>query len=105
MKTKDDKLSVLTEDEKTSEKFAAELPKKRVYCFFKRTFDIIISLLGLIILLVPLLILSLIIVIDSPGASPIYVQKRHGKNGKVFNFYKIPHCYHQPTNPINHNYP
>ena len=89
MKTKDDKLSVAAEDEKASEKFAAELPKKRAYRFFKRMFDIIISLIGLIILLVPLLILSLIIVIDNPGASPIYVQKRHGKNGKIFKFYKL----------------
>ena len=38
---------------------------------------------------VPLLIISLIIVIDSPGASPIYVQERVGKNGKIFKFYKF----------------
>jgi len=89
MKTKDDKLSVLTEDEKASEKVETALPKKRVYCFFKRVFDILISLIGLIILFVPLLILLLVIVIDSPGASPIYVQERHGKNGKIFKFYKL----------------
>lgn len=62
---------------------------KKIYNFFKRGFDIFCSSIGLIILLVPLLIISLIIVIDSPGASPIYSQKRIGKNGKSFNFYKF----------------
>jgi len=62
---------------------------KTVYCFFKRSLDIIVSLLGLIVLIVPFLIISLIIVIDSPGASPIYVQKRIGKNKKTFKFYKF----------------
>ncbi len=65
------------------------VPRKPVYGFLKRCCDIVISLLGMIILLVPMLIMALIIVIDSPGASPIYVQKRVGKNGKVFNFYKF----------------
>ncbi len=39
--------------------------------------------------MIPMLIIAIIIVIDSPGASPIYVQKRVGKNGKEFNFYKF----------------
>lgn len=63
--------------------------KKPVYCFFKRVFDVMISALGLVVLFVPLIILSVIILIDSPGASPIFVQKRVGKNGRVFNFYKF----------------
>ena len=66
-----------------------QVEEKKVYCFFKRVFDIVCSVLGLIILLLPLLIISLIIVIDSPGASPIYVQERVGKNGKRFKFYKF----------------
>lgn len=36
-----------------------------------------------------MLIVALIIVIDSPGASPIYVQTRVGKGGKEFKFYKF----------------
>lgn len=63
--------------------------KKTIYSFFKRAFDIVSSLLGLILLLAPLLIIALIIVIDSPGASPIYVQERVGKNGHKFKFYKF----------------
>lgn len=63
--------------------------KKPVYSFFKRCFDVVFSLLGLVVLFVPLLIVALIIVIDSPGASPIYVQDRIGKNGRKFRFYKF----------------
>ncbi len=36
-----------------------------------------------------MLIISLIIFIDSPGASPIFMQKRVGKNGKEFTFFKF----------------
>ena len=67
----------------------AYIESKPCYDFFKRLFDIICSFLCLIILLVPLIILGLIIVIDSPGDFPIYVQKRVGKGGREFNFYKF----------------
>ena len=63
--------------------------KKPIYQFFKRLFDIVLSVLGLIVLFLPLVIVCLIIMIDSPGASPIYVQDRIGKNGKRFRFYKF----------------
>ena len=62
---------------------------KPLYDISKRCFDIVFSALAIIVLFVPLLIIALIIVIDSPGASPIFVQKRVGKDGKVFNFYKF----------------
>lgn len=65
------------------------IPKKVVYGFFKRFFDIVFSVLPLIILFVPMLIVAFIIVIDCPGASPIYIQTRVGKNGKEFKFYKF----------------
>lgn len=73
--------------DKTVEQFYIE--KKSTYSFFKRCFDIVCSFLGLVILFVPLLIVALIIVIDSPGASPIYIQERIGKNGRKFKFYKF----------------
>ena len=63
--------------------------KKPLYAFFKRVFDIVFSVIGMVVLFVPLLIISLIIVIDSPGASPLYVQERVGKNGRKFRFYKL----------------
>lgn len=53
-----------------------------------RLFDIIFSLLTLIILLPLFLIFSLLIVINSKG--PVfYIQKRVGKNGKLFNLIKF----------------
>lgn len=63
--------------------------RKPVYSFFKRFFDILLSVLGLVVLFIPLLIIGLIIVIDSPGASPIYTQTRVGKGGRKFTFYKF----------------
>lgn len=63
--------------------------KKPIYTFLKRCFDIVCSIIGLVMLFVPLLIVALIVVIDSPGASPIYVQERIGKNGRRFKFYKL----------------
>lgn len=68
---------------------AIEIPKKPVYDFLKRCFDIISSIIGLIVLFVPLVIIGIIVVIDSPGGSPIYVQQRIGKGGKPFKFYKL----------------
>ena len=65
------------------------IKRKPIYAFFKRAFDIVCSIIGLTMLLLPLLIVSLIIVIDSPGASPICVQERIGKNGRKFKFYKF----------------
>lgn len=63
--------------------------KKPVYSFFKRLFDVVFSFICLLILLVPMAVIALVIVIDSPGASPIYMQERVGKNGKKFKFYKF----------------
>ncbi len=65
------------------------IQEKPFYNFIKRCFDIIMTLIAVILLLVPMLIVALIIVIDSPGASPVYVQKRVGKNGREFKFYKF----------------
>lgn len=55
---------------------------KPVYGFFKQLVDIVGDFTGLVVLFVPLLIVALIVVIDSPGASPIYVQERVGKDGR-----------------------
>lgn len=87
--------SVKVEDGAVKDNLIFVAPKP-VYSFFKRVFDILLSFIALCVLLVPLLILALVIYIDSPGASPIYVQERVGKNGKPFKFYKfrsmIPHA-------------
>ena len=77
---------VLEEEEKESR---VVVEAKPVYSFFKRVFDVLASFLGLILLIGPLLLIALIIWIDSPGASPVYVQERVGKDGRRFKFYKF----------------
>lgn len=56
--------------------------------FFKRFFDIIISLVGLIICLIPMGIIAIAIKIDSKGPV-LFKQKRIGYKGKVFNILKF----------------
>lgn len=61
----------------------------RVYWRVRRAQDVVLSLLALIILTIPMLLVALVIVIDSPGASPIFVQERVGRNGKPFRFFNL----------------
>lgn len=65
-----------------------KLSKKPFYFFFKRIFDIIASFVAIILLAIPMLIISVIIVIDSPGGA-IYKQDRLGLGGKNFTLYKF----------------
>lgn len=58
------------------------------YLAVKRLADIVCALAGLILLAAPMLILSAIIVIDSPGPA-IFRQERLGKNGKTFMILKF----------------
>ncbi len=58
------------------------------YLILKRAMDVMCGFIGLIALIIPCLIISLIIVLDSNG-SPLYVQERLGKHGKVFKLYKF----------------
>ena len=62
--------------------------EKPVYESLKRLFDIFVSLLALAVLLVPMAIVALLIVLDSPG-SPIYSQVLLGKEEKPFTLYKF----------------
>ena len=71
------------------EEIDVNLKSNDTYIILKRGFDIIASILGLIVLFLPLLVIALIIFIDSSGASPIFVQERIGKDGKKFKFYKF----------------
>ena len=65
------------------------LANKQAYWVIRRAQDIFFSALALIVLLIPMLIVALLIVIDSPGASPIFTQIRIGRDGKSFRFYKF----------------
>ena len=65
------------------------LNKARHYWIWRRSQDIVLSVLALLILWPWMLLIAIIIVIDSPGASPIFAQKRVGRDGKKFTFYKF----------------
>ena len=56
--------------------------------FFKRFFDILIALLGLIIAAIPMLFIAIAIKLNSKGPV-IFKQERVGKKGKVFKIYKF----------------
>ncbi len=65
-----------------------KIKMKPVYYFFKRLFDFICALLGIILLSWLMLIIAVLVKCTSKG--PIfYVSDRVGKNGRVFRFYKF----------------
>ena len=66
--------------------------KKPVYDFFKRVFDIVFSLVAIVVLSPIMLVIAAAIMIDDFG-NPIFVQKRVGKNGAVFNMLKFRSMY------------
>lgn len=65
-----------------------ELPKRPVYCAFKRILDIIISTCGLIVLLLPMTMIGIAVRCTSKGRA-LYFQSRLGKNGKEFQIIKF----------------
>lgn len=56
--------------------------------FLKRLFDIILSVIGIVICFIPMLIIAIAIKIDSPGPV-IFKQKRLGYKGKVYEIWKF----------------
>lgn len=65
------------------------LRNARGYWAVRRLQDIVLSVVSLLILWPFFLVVALIIVLDSPGASPIFSQTRVGRDGKEFTFYKF----------------
>lgn len=61
---------------------------QKIYLVFKRLFDILSSLLAIIVLSPLLLIISIIIKLDSKGPI-LFKQKRIGKNKKIFKIWKF----------------
>lgn len=69
-------------------KYYSVLKKRRVGLFFKRAFDLVVSVLALIILSPVYLILAIAIKLDSPG--PVfYRQERVTQYGKHFRIHKF----------------
>ncbi len=62
--------------------------RKPIYSFIKRLFDVLLSLIA-ILLLSWLFILLMIIIPFSVKASPIFGHKRYGRNGKIIKVWKF----------------
>jgi undecaprenyl-phosphate galactose phosphotransferase len=60
----------------------------KIFYIFKKITDIILTIIGLLILLPFLILISVLIKIESKGPI-LFAQKRVGKNGKIFKFYKF----------------
>lgn len=65
------------------------LRKKRLTLFTIRCLDFLFSLLGLIVLAIPLLIIAIWIKCDDPKGPVFFRQVRIGKNGKPFRIFKF----------------
>lgn len=62
--------------------------KKNIFLFIKRSFDIIVSILALVILTIPMLIVAICIKMED-GSPVVFKQLRMGKNLKPFYIYKF----------------
>lgn len=62
--------------------------RKEIYSYFKRLFDIIVSLIGIIMTSPIMLIIAIAIKLDSKGPV-IFKQERTGKYGKLFKVWKF----------------
>ena len=71
---------------------AVEVKKKPVYRVLKRLFDIVISLILLLIFLVPMIIVGILVKLTSKGPM-LYSQPRLGLNGKPFRIVKFRSMY------------
>ena len=59
------------------------------YFCLKRCQDVLLALAGLLLLWPLFVMIGAVIVLDSPGASPIFVQTRTGRDGREFHLYKF----------------
>ncbi len=65
------------------------LHQKKAYWIGRRLQDILFAGLAFVILLPLMLVIALLIWLDDPHGSPIFVQERIGRDGKPFRFYKF----------------
>ena len=66
--------------------------RQKFYLFWKRLFDILLSLIAIIVLSFPMLIVAIAIKIDSRGPV-LFKQNRVGKNKKIFKIWKFRSMY------------
>lgn len=81
-------------DEKTAERLE-KLIEKSYYSYWrkKRIFDVSVTVIILIFLIIPILVTALVVFLDDPKGSPFYKQVRIGRHGKPFNMYKFRSMY------------
>lgn len=77
------------------------LHKAKKYWAVRRTQDILLALIALILLWPLFVIVAVAVMADSPGASPIFAQKRVGRDGKEFTFYKFRSMKPNAENELN----
>ena len=80
--------------DKVDEKTRASMDRlfsapRRGYWARKRAFDIIVSLIMLLLLVPLFIVVSIVIVIDDPHAGPFFKQQRVGRHGVEFSMYKF----------------
>ncbi|WP_394863807.1 exopolysaccharide biosynthesis polyprenyl glycosylphosphotransferase [Paraclostridium bifermentans] len=80
--------SYITENKNKYRVDAKVYKGNKIYNFIKRSFDIISSLIGLIIAKPIIIIFGILVKIEDKGPI-LYKQERLGKNGKSFYIYKI----------------
>ena len=78
----------------------AKFKKKPIYNIVKRLFDLLFSFIFLLLLAFPILIISIIVVIDSKG-KPIFGDLRVGKNHKAIKVYKFRSMVHDAESNID----
>ncbi len=69
-----------------------EIKKKPFYDFSKRIFDIVVSLVALVVMIIPMIVIGIIIKCSSKG-SVLYCQERLGYKGKKINVIKFRSMY------------
>ncbi len=65
------------------------IKEQKAYLLFKRVFDILCAIIGLLILSVLFFIIGLLIKLEDKQGSVFFKQTRIGKNGKPFEMYKF----------------
>ena len=65
------------------------LHSKRIYWICRRTQDVLLSAIALLVLWPFMLVIAGVIWLDSPGAIPIFAQERIGRDGKPFMFLNL----------------
>ena len=77
-------------DAKTEERMRRIFNKSfKSYWRKKRTFDIIVTTLLMLVLFIPMMLIALLVFLDDPHGSPFYKQIRIGRHGKEFEMYKF----------------